>query len=144
MAGFSNFLELKILDHLYGRTTYTAPATLYMALFTTNPNFATGAGGTAVSGANYSRLAIENNTTNFPNATTESNIGTKTNGVDLVFATPGAGGWGTVTGFGFYDASTDGNWLGGNALTVSKTINEGDEVKFPAGALVITLKAAGE
>ena len=38
MAGsFSNFLELDLLDHCFGNAAYSAPATLYVALFTATP-----------------------------------------------------------------------------------------------------------
>ena len=48
MAGFSDYLEDKVLDHGFGGTAYTAPTTLYVALYTVAPTD-TG-GGTEVSG----------------------------------------------------------------------------------------------
>ena len=50
---FSNYLENKVLLHVFGATAYTAPATLYVGLFTSNPG-ETG-GGTEVSGGSYAR-----------------------------------------------------------------------------------------
>jgi len=44
----SDYLEGKVLDHLLGRTTYTAPATVYVALYTSAPTDS--GGGTEVSG----------------------------------------------------------------------------------------------
>lgn len=136
MAGVSDYLENKILDHLLGNTPYTAPTTVYLALFTVAPNFETGAGGTEVSttSTGYARLAVSNNTTNFPNAS----AGSKSNGTTLTFATP-LTSWGTVVAYGVYDASTVGNLLFGNNLTNSKTINLGDTVSFAVGALSLTL-----
>ena len=46
MAGKSDYLENKVLDHILGNTAYTAPATLYFALFTSAPSDAGGGGGT--------------------------------------------------------------------------------------------------
>ena len=37
MAGFSDYLETKVLDHVFGGTSYTAPTTLYVALYTAAP-----------------------------------------------------------------------------------------------------------
>ncbi len=37
MAGFSDYLEDKVLDHVFGGNAYTAPATLYVALYTVAP-----------------------------------------------------------------------------------------------------------
>ena len=53
MAGFSDYLEDKVLDHVFGGNAYTAPSTLYVALYTVAPTD-TG-GGTEVSGGSYAR-----------------------------------------------------------------------------------------
>ena len=53
MAGFSDYLEDKVLDHVFGGNAYTAPSTLYVALYTVAPTD-TG-GGTEVSGGAYAR-----------------------------------------------------------------------------------------
>ena len=131
---FSNFWENEVLDHLLSAATYTPPATLYIALFTTNPDFETGTGGTEVSGGSYARVAVTNNSTNFPAASG----GSKSNGADVTFATPTAG-WGTVTGFALYDAASSGNLLTGAALGTSKTINSGDVVRFNTGSLTFSI-----
>ena len=38
MAGFSDYLEDKVLDHVFGGSAYTAPSPLYVALFTAAPS----------------------------------------------------------------------------------------------------------
>ncbi len=53
MAGFSDYLENKVLEHVFENSAYTAPSTLYAALFTVAPSD-TG-GGTEVSGGGYVR-----------------------------------------------------------------------------------------
>lgn len=137
MAGLTNYGETKVLDHLFGATTYTAPATWYIALYTTAPNQETGASGVEVTGGSYARAAVTNNTTNFPNATA-GDPSTKSNGTAITFATPSAS-WGTVVAYALCDASTAGNIVATNNLTTSKTINSGDSVSFPIGQLVFTL-----
>lgn len=134
MAGISDYLENEILDHVLSAATYTPPATLYIALFTTSPNFETGAGGTEVTGGSYARLSVTNNSTNFPAAS----AGSKSNGATFTFTTPTAS-WGTVVGFGIYDDPTAGNLLMGNTLTTSKTINSGDTVSFNSGSITVTM-----
>ena len=41
MAGFSDYLETKVLDHVFGGTAYTAPSTLYISLYTAAPTDST-------------------------------------------------------------------------------------------------------
>jgi hypothetical protein len=133
MAGsFSNFLELELLDHVFGNAAYSAPATLYVALFTATPSD-TG-GGTEVSGGSYARKDVTNNATNFPAAA----AGAKSNGTAITFVTATAS-WGVVTQFGIFDASTAGNLLAWGDLTASKTVDSGDTVSFAVGDLDITL-----
>jgi hypothetical protein len=122
----SNYLENAILDHMLGGPDYTRPATVYAALFTAAPNDA--GGGTEVSGGSYARVAITNNATNWPAASN----GLKSNGTAIAFPTPTAG-WGTITHFGLFDAPTGGNLLRYGALTVAKTVDQGDLMSFPIG-----------
>ena len=56
MAGFSDYLEDKVLDHVFGGTSYTAPGTLYVALFTAAPSDS--GGGTECSGGSYARKSM--------------------------------------------------------------------------------------
>lgn len=128
----SNYLENKILDHILGNTAYTAPATVYVALHTADP---TDVGNVSeVSGNAYARVALTNNTTNFPNASG----GSKATGAAATFPTPTPSGWGVVTHFTLWDASSAGNCLFVGALTASKTVNVGDTVSFASGAITVT------
>lgn len=132
MGSKSNYLENKVLDGVLGGTNYSQAATVYLALSTADP---TESGGSIAepSGNNYSRLAVTNNSTNWPAASS----GAKSNGVDLTMATP-SGTWGTVTNFAIFDASSGGNMLYYGALGTSKTINSGDTVVFSAGQIALT------
>ena len=127
----SNFLEDKILDHVLGGGDYTRPATVYVALYTAAPSDA--GGGTEVSGGDYARAAVTNNSANWPAASG----GSKSNGADITFPQATAG-WGTVVAAGILDNSTGGNLLYYGNLTASKTVNAGDTLRFPAGNLAIT------
>jgi len=131
MAGKSDYLENKILDFLLGGVSYTPPATVYIALFTVAPTDA--GGGTEVSGGGYARVAVANNTTNFPAATN----GTKSNGTTITFPTATAD-WGTIVAVGIYDAATNGNLLFWANLTTARTVQSGDTAQFAVGALTFT------
>ena len=132
MAGSkSDYLENKLLDHVLGNVAYTAPTTVYVALYTVAP--ADSGGGTEVSGGGYARVAVANNSTNWPAASG----GSKSNGVDITFPTATAD-WGTVVAFGIFDASTGGNLLYWATLTTSKSVLNGDTAKFSAGSITIT------
>jgi len=150
MSAMSDFLENKLIDWLMraqaiGITGATAaagtgPATLYVALFTTNPTDA--AGGTEATGGSYARVAVTSSLANWAGtqsagSTTASTgtSGTTSNNNAITFPAPTAN-WGTITGVGIYDASTAGNLLIWGALSASKTVNNGDAApSFAAGAL---------
>lgn len=123
---FSNYLENKVLLHVFGATSYTAPATLYLALFTSDPG-ETGSG-TEVSGGSYARQTVA--------FTVVNNQASNTAAVEFPTATAS---WGTITYAAIYDASTSGNLLAYGALTTSKTIASGDVLRVPAGDFDINL-----
>lgn len=56
MSSFSDYLENKVLDHVYRNVAYTAPTGTYLALYTVAPTDA--GGGTEVTGGGYARQAI--------------------------------------------------------------------------------------
>lgn len=127
MAAISNYLENALINGTLRATNYTAPSTVYVALFTSDPTDA--GSGTEVSGASYARQSAS--------FASPSN-GASSTDADIQF--PQAGGsWGTITHFGIYDASTSGNLLYHGALTVSKTIDTGDVFKIASGSLTVTL-----
>lgn len=123
---FSDYLETKVLDHVFANTAYTAPSTLYVALFTAAPSDS--GGGTEVSGGSYARQTIAFTTSG----------DTTSNNAAIEFPTATAN-YGTVTHVGVYDASSAGNLMAWAALTSSKTIETGDVFRIPSGDLDITL-----
>ena len=134
MAGsFADYLENKLLDLVFGATAFSAPATLYVGLSTTT---ITDAGGniTEPSGNAYARVAVTNNTTNWPAAS----AGSKSNGTAITFA-QATGSWGTITDFFIADAAAAGNIIAYGVLTASKAIGNGDTASFAIGDIVITL-----
>lgn len=126
MAGKSDYLENKILDHVLKNTAYTSPTTVYMALFTAAPSDA--GGGTEVSGNNYARTAITFNT---------AASGATASAADITFPTP-SGTWGACTHFGIFDAATNGNLLYWGALGQTETPIANNIVKFLAASVTVT------
>lgn len=141
LAGsMTDYLENKIIDALFRGQTYTMPATIYVSLHTAACSDSST--GTEVSGGSYARVAITSSLANWAGtqsagSTTASSGtgGTTSNNGAATFPAPTAT-WGVITHFGLFDASTSGNQLVCAALTVSKTVNNGDAApSFAAGAL---------
>jgi hypothetical protein len=127
MAEMSNYLENALINVTLRATSYTAPTTVYLALYTTDPTDADT--GTECSGTSYVRQAV---TFGAP-----SN-GVSTNSAAIEF--PQAGGaWGTITHIGIRDALTTGNLLYHSPLDASKTIATGDVFRIAVGSLSVTL-----
>ena len=93
-------------------------------------------GGTEVSGNGYARIAVSSadGSWSAPSGTPRAIANAST----LYFSPNPTAGWGTVTHFGVYDALSGGNLLYWAALGTSKTVNAGDTVSFPAGAITIS------
>jgi len=127
MSEMSNYLENALINVTLRATSYTAPTTVYVALFTTDPTDA--GSGTEVTGGSYARTAVT--------FAAPSN-GVTTNDADVTFPTCTAS-WGVVGWIGIYDALTTGNLLYHTPLDVSKTISTGDIFKITTGNLSVTL-----
>lgn len=138
MAGSkSDYFEKKLLDYVFGSTSFVPPATLYIIVSTSA--YSDSVTGTTVvepSGNNYSRVGVTNNSTNWPNATGTSPA-SKANGTIITFPTA-SGSWGTLLSWYVADAATNGNLLYGSDLGSSTAISTGQAPSFAIGALVIT------
>ncbi len=127
---FSDYLEVKVLDHVFGKAPYTMP-TAYVGLSTADP-LDTGAGLAEPAGGAYARVSTAAVDWNSAAAGSISNANA------LTFPTA-TGAWGTVTHFAVFDAATAGNMLSSGALSVSKAVGTGDTVKFDVAQLTATL-----
>jgi len=132
MAGLSDYLEDKILQHLLRDGSWTKPSAIYVALHTSDP-LDTGLG-SEVSGGSYARIqhGPSDATWTDPDASGISvNVGAVT------FDSPSAS-WGTVTHVALWDAVTAGNLLASGELAVAKTVNEDDAPPtFEDGTLTV-------
>jgi CubicO group peptidase (beta-lactamase class C family) len=129
---FSQYLQKKLLDHIFLTSAYTQPSNICVALYSSDPGEDNS--GTELTGDNYARVI--HNTWTVATLATPSAI---SNDGNIEFPQPGTGGWGTATHFALLDATTGGNMLAYGALILHKEINEADYVMFKSGDLVITL-----
>jgi hypothetical protein len=120
-------LENALINVTLRATAFTAPTTVYVALYTTDPTDADT--GTECSGTSYARQSVT--------------FGAPSNGVSTNSAAvefPQAGGsWGTITHIGIRDALTTGNLLYHTPLDASKTIATGDVFRIATSSLSVTL-----
>jgi len=125
---FSNYLETEILDHVFGGNAYTAPTTMYLALYTVAPSDTGGGTEVSTTSTGYARQEVA--------FTVSGNTASNTAAIEYATATAN---YGTVVAVGVLDAETDGNLMAYASLSASKAIETGDVFRVPAGDLDITL-----
>jgi len=130
MSAFSNYLEDQITGWIAG-TSMTAPTATFVQLYNGDP-LDTGLGGTAL----YSRITVASGTGSWTRGT--SGNGTITNASAFTI-TSSATATASATHVAVFDASASGNLLFFGQLTTAKTVASGDEVKFNASALTLTV-----
>ena len=151
MSAMSDYLENKLVDHLFRGQSFTPPASLFVALFKSPGPGEEGSLGSEVSttGTGYARVEIVTALTAFSGTqgagTTEASSGTggqTSNNAAITFPVP-TGNWtpdGQITHIGVFDAATAGNLLLHGALDAPKNVNLGDSApSFAAGAMLFTL-----
>lgn len=129
MAAFSNYLEDQITGWINGTAFATAPTATHVQLYSQDP---TDAG--SATGALFSRVSV---------AAGGWTRGTGGNGTlsntAQILITSSAGSSATATHCAVFDAATGGNLLFHGALATSLSISTGDEVRFNAGGLVLSV-----
>jgi hypothetical protein len=137
MSVISNYLADLALNLSLRGSEWTAIATVYVALYTSNPGKAdTGTELSSAGGTAYLRQSVA-----FGAPSTVSAIETVSNNADVTFPIATTD-WGAITHIGIKNAadSSAGNLLWYGELTVSKTINTGDRLKFLSGDLIVNLE----
>ncbi|MFZ9767194.1 MAG: phage tail fiber protein [Candidatus Limnocylindrus sp.] len=123
---FTDYLEEKLLDHTFRSIAYTAPAALYVGVFTGAPGESDL--GVEVSGGSYARQAVT--------FSRSGSVLTNTSAINFPGATAD---WGTVISGGVFDAASSGNLLAKAALASARTVLSGDILTISAGQLTISL-----
>jgi len=130
MGSFGDFWEDEVLDHLFGKGSYTPP-TIYVALSTADPT--DDASGIAEpSGNGYARVATAGSDWDAASG------GALANAEAITFPTA-SGSWGTITHFALFDAATAGNMLAHGELGASQAITLNKIPRVPAGDIDVTL-----
>lgn len=127
MGALANYLEEKIVEHFLRNNPTTPPATVYLALFESDPGEA--AGGTETAFTGYARQASTW-------TALDGNGQTKNSGTIAFPANGNASASVTITHICLFDAATNGNRLLYAAMTAPKTLSPGDVLTFAANALV--------
>ncbi len=109
----------------------TAPTATFVQLYSQDP---TDAG--SATGALYSRVTVASGAGSWTRGT--GGAGTITN-ASAITITSSATATASATHFGVFTSATGGDMLFYGALTTSKSIAVGDEVKFNASALTLTV-----
>lgn len=135
MTAFSDYLENELIDHVLRNQAYSPPATVYVALFTSNAGLEANAPSTEVTGGAYARQSM---------AFDAAANGATANTADVTFPTASAS-WGTITSVAVVDHLTNATW-GTNVnvlfwadLTASKAVGLGDVFRFLAGDFDVVL-----
>lgn len=141
MGALSDYLEGQVLNWIHGTTMPAAPTTIYIGLFTAQPGDTGTSGspadGTEVSGGSYARVAVTSSSgTSAPAASSTTQFINITGSVTFPQATAS---WGTVTGWGIWDASTVGHLLWFGAISPTQAISTNQTPSFNANALTLSI-----
>lgn len=128
-GGLTEYSKCKLLDLVFGRSSFPSPATIYLGL------------GTGLSGetltewgdASYARQ---------PTLFTATTLGAGTcpnNGTETFVGT-GATTGGTITHYGIWDSVAAGNLLAVGPLSSSKVVGAADTVDLASGAVIVTFQ----
>ena len=127
MMGTSRYLATKWLDMLRG-VPFTAPSTVYVALYTTLPDKNNTGGVEVGSGIGYSRLAVT-----FPAVFADGSDNDVIENLAELLWPMATAPWGTIAGAGLLDDDTAGNLLYYGPLETPRIINENDRFRFAEG-----------
>lgn len=143
MTMIAKFLRNKITDAVLRGIPYTAPATLYVALYTSVPANPDDAEWVEVTGGNYARVAISSSTANWSGTqgegttTASTGSGPSSNNIPITFPAP-TDVWGLITHWRLMDSATGGNPMIMGTLKNARTVLNGSPTpKFAAGDLLI-------
>ena len=126
MAQMSNYLESKLIDHVFRNTAFTTPGIVHVALYSTDPTDADI--GTELTGDGYARIAVS------MGADTD---GVSLNDAEVLFAAATAD-WTAISHIGIRDEAAVGNLLMHKALTAPVTVLNTNNFRIPVGDLEIT------
>ena len=143
----ADYARNKLNDALLRNQALGNPTTWYVVLYTVMPTTSTA--GTLVTGTGYAPVAVTAGLTQFSGTqgtgttTVSSGIsGESSNNSVVDFGTVGAGGWGTIVGWGLKDGASGNLWVFDNlrdstGVILTYPATAGVPIKFAAGNLKV-------
>lgn len=128
MSEISNYLSSQILNWIKGTAFATEPASVYVALYSSDPGD-DGTGGTDVTATIRAAGRV---------AVTFGTIASKAMSNDAIVDFGAADAGASVTHFGIWTDASAGNFIGGSAVDTPRTVLTADPVSFPIGTLSIS------
>lgn len=130
----TSYFENLVLDAILGSSRGAdIPATVYVGLYTSNPD----EGGTGdevlTAGTGYARVSVANTDDNWPDASS----GVKVNATKIQFPLV-VSSWGDISHFGIFDAATAGNLLVYGEITSPVSPEVGNAPFFSPFTLAVT------
>ena len=135
MSQISDYLEQKLLEHIFLNSALPVPANVYVSLHTAA--LLDDSSGTEVSGGSYARVAVS--TSGGWTAVVTNGSAKKTDNASPVLFPTASGSWGSITHFGIWDTGAGGNLLFRGTLAAPKTVGIGDTLRFQANQLTVNL-----
>ncbi len=129
MAQMSDYLESKLIDHVFRNISFITPGVIHVALYSSDPTD-TDIGTELEVGTSpgYARQTVS--------------MGADANGVSLndaeILFPAATGDWVTITHIGIRDESTGGNLLMHKALTTAVSVLDTNNFRIPIGDLELT------
>ena len=125
MSEISYYLSNKLLEGTVKATTYTAPANVYIGLFSTACNV--NSAGTEITGNGYSRQLVSFGTAANAAIASSGNVNFSATG----------NSWPAAVSVGILDASSSGNLM--YFTNLNKVVAAGDTLTFASGTVTITI-----
>lgn len=126
----SNYWKTSAINAALRGANFTAPAAVFVALYTSNPTAADT--GQEVTGGGYARQSVT-----FSAPTTANDQASTSNNADIDFPVASAD-WGTITHVGIRSAATGGDLLYHGPVTSPRTILANDRARFLIGSIKVS------
>ena len=127
MAQMSDYLESKLIDHVFRNTAFTTPGIVHVALYSDDPT-----------DADIGTELIDNGYARIPVTMGVDTDGVSLNTAEVLFAAAITLDWDAITHIGIRDEATAGNLLMHKALTSPVSVLIGNSFRIPIGDLEIT------
>jgi len=138
MTAMSNYMEDKLIDHIFRDTAWAVESGLHVGLVGQYVAAELEAGTITkeISGNAYARISVKGNA-NW-NVGPDGHPGLTDNENEIAFVAAAGGDWGHISGLFLSTASTGGEVILYGPLTSVKIVEDGDQFVIAAGDLDIT------